>query len=235
MATKVDPSLTNPFLPAYSAPGPANYDPATGGIPATPNPLYTAKKAILGDEALFPELKTLGRKANDMLLDQYTKRLPGYSEMATQSSANINNLLKGEVPADVLYQLGQQAAERGVSQGVPGSQFANSEYLRALGLTSLDLQKQGETEFTGAMGRIKDIPFFDISKYLVTPEAEQTAGEKAATLAGAPNPSAAAAAEKRNLTEGLNAGSETPKWQTGVELFNDPTSPFYNPNLDRKF
>jgi hypothetical protein len=87
-----------------------------------------------------------------------------------------------------------------------GADITNLDYLRGLGLTSLGLQQQGEQAFTGAMGRIQDIPFFDISQFFVTPEQQQQAGIAASTLAAAPIPSEAARAEQSSLLTGLQAG-----------------------------
>ena len=55
----------------------------------------------------------------------------------------IQQQMTGMLPADVLSNIYQQGAERGVSTGMPGSGNANAATMRALGLTSLDLQQQG--------------------------------------------------------------------------------------------
>jgi hypothetical protein len=55
-----------------------------------------------------------------------------------QAATNLSGALKGELPPDVVNMLQQQAAERGVAGGVPGSQAAEYGGLRTLGLTSLD-------------------------------------------------------------------------------------------------
>lgn len=73
----------------------------------------------------------------------YLANLPNYAEMLGQQTGNTLSQLKGEVPQDVVTQLQQRGAERGVATGSPGSPNSNAAYLRALGLTSLDIQKQG--------------------------------------------------------------------------------------------
>lgn len=55
----------------------------------------------------------------------------------------IQQQLTGFLPADVLANIYQQGAERGVSTGMPGSPNANAATMRALGLTSLDVQQKG--------------------------------------------------------------------------------------------
>lgn len=83
----------------------------------------------------------------------FISNLPNYQQMVAQSSGNTLSNLKGEIPPDVLALIQQQAAERGVATGSPGSPNSNAAYLRALGLTSLQLQNQGEQNLTGAINR----------------------------------------------------------------------------------
>lgn len=96
-------------------------------------------------------------------------RIPGAAGLEAESSANIGAELRGQIPADVLRQLQQQAAERGVATGSPGSPNANAAYLRALGLTSLDLTGRGESDLTAALARNPAAPIFDPSTQLITP------------------------------------------------------------------
>lgn len=225
--TLTDPSLTNPFLPAYSATPGANYNPAYGGTPATPNPLYTAQQALTGDQALLAQAKALGHDTNQALYQQYTRKLPGYEDMANQLSANNQSLLSGNVPDDVRYALEQGAAERGAGRGMVGGDITNLDYLRGLGLTSLDLQQKGAKGFEDQAAMLKDIPFFDFSKYYVTPEQEQAAATAADTNAAALNPAAADAAKKKELLQGLNTGAATPG-AAGTPAWGDPV--IYDPN-----
>lgn len=101
----------------------------------------------------------LANQANQFMTQQaqlpFLRGLPGYSSMLGQRSANTGSLLRGEVPQDVLQQLQQRGAERGVAMGSPGSPNANASWLRALGLTSLGLQQQGSQQLTQG---IADVP-----------------------------------------------------------------------------
>lgn len=75
--------------------------------------------------------------------------LPGYATSATTTtnsnfpelqpkvSANLNTMLGGGLPQDVVDQIHQHAAEFGVASGMPGSEFAGYQGLKNLGLTSL--------------------------------------------------------------------------------------------------
>lgn len=110
-------------------------------------------------------------------------RIPGEAGLETQSSANIGSELRGELPADVVRTLGQQAAERGVATGSPGSPNTNAAYLRALGLTSLDLTGMGQSQLTAAEGRNPAAPIFDPSSQLITPYQGATLGAEQTRLA----------------------------------------------------
>jgi hypothetical protein len=110
-------------------------------------------------------------------------RIPGEANLETQSSANIQSELEGQLPADVMRTLGQQAAERGVATGSPGSPNTNAAYLRALGLTSLDLTGMGQSQLTAAEGRNPAAPIFDPSSQLITPYQGATLGAEQTRLA----------------------------------------------------
>lgn len=96
-------------------------------------------------------------------------RIPNATGLEAESSANIGSELHGQLPADVLRQLQQQAAERGVATGSPGSPNSNAAYLRALGLTSLDLTGRGQADLSAALARNPAAPIFDPSTQLITP------------------------------------------------------------------
>jgi hypothetical protein len=99
----------------------------------------------------------LAHQANQFMSQQaqlpYMMNLPLYGSMNLQSSRNILDRLKGVVPQDVVNQVQQRAAERGIATGMGPGANTNSAFLRALGLTSLGLQQGAEQEFTGAAAR----------------------------------------------------------------------------------
>lgn len=121
---------------------------------------------IAGVEGLTNFINQLNRTAQSQALGA---RIPQGTELETQSSQNIGSELRGEVPSDVLTLLGQQAAERGVGTGLVGSPASNASYLRALGLTSLGLQRQGQSDLSAALGRNPAAPLFDPSTQFLTP------------------------------------------------------------------
>jgi hypothetical protein len=91
-------------------------------------------------------------------------RIPGSTALETQSSGNIAQELQGNVPTDVINLIGQQAAERGISGA-----NTNAAYLRALGLTSLQQQQQGQANLSAADARNPGAPLFDPTSQLLTP------------------------------------------------------------------
>lgn len=83
--------------------------------------------------------------------------LPGYMTSMGNIGTNIASETAGQVPADVINQLKQQGAESNVSSGAA----SNASYLKALGLTSLGLQEQGEKDLTNIL---PSVPGFNISQ-----------------------------------------------------------------------
>lgn len=78
----------------------------------------------------------------------FLANLPNYASNVAQRSQNIGSELKGQLPADVIRQIQQAAAERGIATGSPGSDNSNASYLQSLGLTSLGLQHQGSADLS---------------------------------------------------------------------------------------
>jgi len=164
-----------------------------GGVPNVPDPTSTAGAAISGDIANLPALTELAGGINQFNTGQavapYIANLPGYQDMVKASSGNIEDLLAGKVPADVISIMQEQAAERGVGGGFgPDSPNTNAAYLRALGLTSLGEKQQGETELTNAIARTPTAPLFNVASFLNSPADEQAAQMYANLYASAPNP-----------------------------------------------
>jgi hypothetical protein len=194
-------------LPAQD---PTKYSDPYGGKPAVPDPESILRNTIGANLGMMPDIKGLGRKVSNYFWNQTTGRVPGYEDMAGQSAQNIGAQLRGEVPEDVLYQIGQGAAERGISRG---GGFSNADYLRSLGLTSLGLMGEGEKGLTGALQRAESIPMFDISKYMLSPQDAYNAQFQSNVIGAAPDPAAAAQALKNELA---NASKTTPGQFTGM-------------------
>lgn len=81
----------------------------------------------------------------------YLANLPNYANMVGQRTENIGQQLEGELPQDVLNQIMQRGAERGIMTGASGSNNSNSAMLQALGLSSLQMQQMGSQGLTQAI------------------------------------------------------------------------------------
>lgn len=67
-----------------------------------------------------------------------------YDELLGSASALAKDMMAGKIPADVEYQIRQQAAERALSRGLgSGSQASRNLTARDLGLTSVDMATKG--------------------------------------------------------------------------------------------
>jgi hypothetical protein len=182
-------------------------------VPTIPDPAGTQQQAIAGNLGNLPGLTGLTGQLNQFTAGQaalpYQLNLPNYSAMTGASSGNILSKLQGQIPADVAAQISQMAAERGVSTGSIGSPNANTALLRSLGLTSLDLQNQGEQQLTSAVGRTPTGYQFNPAQFLVSPGEQQGAQYAANVLGAAPDPAAAAAAGLKAARSGLDFGLGT--------------------------
>lgn len=174
----------------------SSYSDIYGGKPLVPNPTTTASSAISGDIGNLGKLYQLGTGVSNygenQLTANYNAAIPNYSALATQSSANIGSELKGELPDDVVRQIINQAAERGIATGTSNSPNAGASLLSHFLGTSLDMTNLGERNLSGAVARSPIAQPFDISRMLVNPEQAQEAQMMSNIYASAPNPAAAA-------------------------------------------
>jgi hypothetical protein len=189
---------------------PSNWSPAWGGSPQVPSPGGSAAAAIGANLSNLPQSLDLARGMNqfnqDAVQRQLRSGLPLYDPLTIESSNNIMDMIQGEVPQDVINQILQVAAERGIITGTTGSENANAAMLRALGLTSLDLMQRGEQNLTAAIGRTPRGPLFDPSKMMVSPDEWQNAQMAANMYRSAPNPQAAGTRALGAAASGLSRG-----------------------------
>lgn len=226
----------SPYYQAPTAPGSATVTStgtqpgsgAYGAVPTVPNPLTTASQSILGNIGNLASLYglttgTAGASAAGAQ-QQYLQNLPGYAGLTSAASQNIASDLAGHISPDVVNQLSQLAAERGVGFG-GGSPNANAALMAALGKTSMGLQQQGQQELTAAIGRTPVGPAFNPASFLVSPEQQQQAGMAANLYASAPNPTLAAQAAESAANRGINTGLGLGRPQTsGINAGPLPSS-----------
>lgn len=167
-----------------------------GNKPATADPTATAGQAAAGNTANLPGIagETLGAdsiSASGAALP-FQMNLPNYENLLGTASGNAMSDLNGQLPSDVTNLIAQQAAERGVStgQGVD-SPNSTASYLKALGLTSLDLQNTGMTDLSQLIAETPTGAAFNPGSGFVTPAQQQSAQQAADTTAAAADPQAA--------------------------------------------
>jgi hypothetical protein len=109
-----------------------------------------ASKAVGSNITNFGDIAKLGEQYSKFLTDQQNKLLPGYSDTLAQGEKASNQLLttgqgllSGDLPPDVISQIERSDAFQALSGGYAGSGMSRSLTARDLGLTSLDLMKQG--------------------------------------------------------------------------------------------
>lgn len=198
--------------PSAMLPGtPNQYDPAYGGIPRVPNPGASASSAITSNLGNMSNLYSLatgaGGASGSGVMAALGKEIPGVSGSIGAATNNINELLSGRVPGDVIAQLAQHAAEIGAGSGMgPMGPNTNAGYLKALGLTSLGMKQQGQQSLDSLMTSVPRAPAFDPSSMMVTPAQQQEAAYMSQVLANAPVPAAAARANLDALRTGAGFG-----------------------------
>lgn len=193
-------------LPGYST----GWNDAYGGRPLVPDPTASARSAIGANIGNLSSLYNLAGGVNQFneaqLLGMYESAFPGYQGLVKEASGNIAEQLAGNVPSDVVNQIIQSAAERGILTGSPGSPNANTALLRSLGLTSLGLQQTGQENLLNMARATPTAAPFDISKLFITPDEIQQAQLYANIYASAPDPAAAAAAARGAAMGGSGGG-----------------------------
>lgn len=212
---------SKPFGTGATLPGapPTNYNPAYGGIPQVPNPVGTAGTAISGNIGNLNSLYQLGggvdQFAQGQLQGSLASAIPNYAGLTQKSSQNIASELGGQLPTDVVNTIIQNAAERGIMTGSPGSPNSDAAMMRALGLSSLNMTEMGQKDLATTKTTTPFAQPFDISRMFVSPEQQQQAEAAAALYKSAPVPSAAAGAAMNAAMTGLQ-GPGGPGWSSGI-------------------
>lgn len=107
-------------------------------------------KSIAGNIENFGQIAALGDKYREFMTSQQNQLLPGYSDTlalgqkgAKQLLSTGEQFLTGELPPDVKAAVERSSAYQSFAGGYGGSGMAHGLTARDLGLTSLDLMKQG--------------------------------------------------------------------------------------------
>lgn len=113
-------------------------------------------QAAKGNLAALPDLENLSDQTNTFNVSQYKKRMgqlvPGYEGIMGSASGNVSDWLNGVLSPDVASAVRRNSNVRAFSGGYGGSGMADNLQARDLGLTSLDLQKLGQSALPGFLG-----------------------------------------------------------------------------------
>lgn len=132
-------------------------------------------KAIAGNIRALRPLGRLGERVTGLATEQLASNMerlfPGSANIKELASEAIQSALAGELPKDVVDLIARRAAERGISTGTAGSQFAQFGELKTLGLTSLDRINQGLASAAQWLQIAQTAtPQFDFGRFMITPE-----------------------------------------------------------------
>jgi hypothetical protein len=117
---------------------------------------------------------------------------PSITGLTSKASGNINSYLSGQIPTDVMDEIRNAGAAWGVQSGMPGSGADNNMTLESLGLSSLDLAKEGQADYMNFLT--------GVGSQMMPVQEQMTA----ANVAAAPDP--ATAGMWNELGPGLVAG-----------------------------
>lgn len=208
----VSPPSGYPFLPSepttpVTPPGwtgvPTGFSPTYGGIPNLP-PYTTDTTSMIGENP-WAQIGALA---------------PGALGNTQAQVANIGQNLAGQVSAPDLAQFQQQSAERGVRTGQGGGPNTNAAYLRALGLTQMQLQALGQTQ------QNQFLSSFPLQRQQTGTQTTDLSGARA-QYGAAPIPAYAHAANNRAMMQGMgNFGNYNPNaWISQVNsMFSHPSN-----------
>ena len=153
-----------------------------GNKPSVPNAptvdlAAQQQQAIASNQASLPQAEALTGQANLFNQQQITQMLnsviPNYSGISQSSSANIEAMLKGQIPnADVQSQeLGSVA--KSFSGGFGGSGMQGNLVARDLGISQLNLSQQGlnsAQSWISSMAKMYEPGMGNVQSMFITPQ-----------------------------------------------------------------
>lgn len=179
--------------PAGSVTGatPSYYSAQYGGIAQTPDPTVSAYQAIQGNISNEGALSGLANYWNQFnqqqLINQQNAVNPYWSNTMAQLGQNAYSEAQGNIPQDVINQIGQLNAERGGGGGITAdSPNFMAALLSAIGKTSLDMTNLGLTNLGSLEKMTPTASLFDTAPYQTTAadvQAAQVAANKSAAAA----------------------------------------------------
>ena len=111
------------------------------------NPDETLKKLLNGEITDWPEIQQLSQLFQNKQFEEMGFDLPGLLSLGGQDAQTLleqaGTMEKGQIPADVAQQVMRSSAFQSLGAGSLGGPMGSALAARNLGLTSLDMIKQG--------------------------------------------------------------------------------------------
>lgn len=127
--------------------------------------------AVTGASKLASAVNAANRKEALTSMEAVT---PGASNILSTGTAQLQAMLRGQLPADVKMAIEQSAASRAAAGGFGGTGAASALTARDLGATSLGLVERGlssaESWLAGAQQLANPQGFFNLSSMFFTPQ-----------------------------------------------------------------
>ena len=174
-----------------------------------PNNTRMSGEGAYGSVPVAPPISTTAPQTTGTAMqlgNMVYNQLPGYNTAIANIGQNVASETAGELPEDVIRQIQQGAAERGVATGTGGSANNNAAYLRALGLTSLDMTQRGQQSLLAQLPALPGAQISQNPSFYVNPMQQYEADLQKAIYAAAPNPAQAAAAALGAAKAGYGTG-----------------------------
>lgn len=183
---------------------------AYGGVPNPVSPATAPAAAIgsnLGNVAgLFQLAQGAGAASGAGGVANLGTALPGAPEAQQTALGVVNNDLAGVLAPDVVNNIEQIAAERGISTGSPGSPNSNAALLKGIGENTQQLQQAGLTGLNALTAAAPTGPAFNPASMFLNPGEALEQENYNSQLGAAPNPQAAAMANLTALNRGASGG-----------------------------
>ncbi len=138
--------------------------------------------AIAGNQASLPGAEKLATDVDAFnqaaLMKQLRGSIPGFDELISGITGNLESGLKGEIPKDVQDQVQNSAAARALAGGYGGSGMSGNLVARDLGLTSYNIAQQAlksSEAWLQTASQYLTAPRMDVRSAFVTPMQQVTA------------------------------------------------------------
>lgn len=130
-------------------------------------------KAVADNIAVAPQASKLASLTEDQIMRMLAQVDPGFADQSSQTGKNIGSLLKGEIPTDVGDAVARSSAGRALTGGYGGTEAGGNLTARDLGLTSLNLTREGLTSaesWLASTERLTSPAMASFTGMFVTPE-----------------------------------------------------------------